>query len=206
MAVSVSIPKEITEYEEKIMFGLSLRKLACFSAAVVLGIGTYFLCTKVFNLSMDAASYIVIFEAMPLMAFGFIKKDGMPFEKYFALLVRHKIGNNKLSYGSELVIDSIHDPAAVMEERKSKNAWIFEKKQGTDGAACQLTRKQRKADLKKREAACFEVTKESRKRKRTAALREIKAARQEYRAAKCGEKKAAKKAGRTENDGTATAV
>lgn len=38
MAISVPIPKEITEYEEKIMFGLSLRKLVCFSSAVVLGV------------------------------------------------------------------------------------------------------------------------------------------------------------------------
>lgn len=204
MAVSVSIPKEITEYEEKIMFGLSLRKLVCFSAAVILGIGSYFLCTKFLGLSMDAASYIIIFEAMPLMAFGFIKKDGMPFEKYFALLIRHKIGTNKLPYGSELVIDSIHDPAT--EERKSQNAWIFEKKHGTAGAAGKRTAKQRKADLKEREAKCFTVTKKSRKRKRKEALREIKAARQEYRTAKCREKKAAKKAGRTENNSTTAAL
>lgn len=64
MAISVPIPKEITEYEEKIMFGLSLRKLVCFSSAVVLGVGTYFLCTKVLGLTMDTASYIIIAEAM----------------------------------------------------------------------------------------------------------------------------------------------
>lgn len=52
MAISVPIPKEITEYEEKIMFGLSLRKLVCFSSAVVLGVGTYFLCTKVLGLTI----------------------------------------------------------------------------------------------------------------------------------------------------------
>ena len=201
MAVSVSIPKEITEYEEKIMFGLSLRKLVCFTSAVVLGIGSYFLCTKVLGLTMDTASYIIIAEAMPLMAFGFIKKDGMPFEKYFALILRHKIGQNKLSYGSELVIDYFPDP--VNTERKSKYAWIFEKNSGTAGTEDNRTRKQRKADLKEREAVIFEVTKESRKRKRKEALAEIKGAKQEYRAAKRRAKKAAKEARRTQKHGAA---
>lgn len=141
MAISVPIPKEITEYEEKIMFGLSLRKLVCFSSAVVLGVGTYFLCTKVLGLTMDTASYIIIAEAMPLMAFGFIKKDGMTFEKYAALLIRHKTGMNKLSYENELVIDALPDLADETAERKSKYAWIFEKETGSAGTGKQLTRK-----------------------------------------------------------------
>ena len=91
MAISVPIPKEITEYEEKIMFGLSLRKLVCFSSAVVLGVGTYFLCTKVLGLTMDTASYIIIAEALPLMALGFIKKDGMTLVcwRFFSLGLAH---------------------------------------------------------------------------------------------------------------------
>lgn len=115
------------------MFGLSLRKLVCFSSAVVLGVGTYFLCTKVLGLTMDTASYIIIAEALPLMAFGFIKKDGMTFEKYAALLIRHKTGMNKLSYENELVIDALPDLADETAERKSKYAWIFEKKPAVPG-------------------------------------------------------------------------
>jgi hypothetical protein len=198
MAISVPIPKEITEYEEKIMFGLSLRKLVCFSSAVVLGVGTYFLCTKVLGLTMDTASYIIIAEAMPLMAFGFIKKDGMTFEKYAALLIRHKIGMNKLSYENELVIDALPDLADETAERKSKYAWIFEKETGSAGTGKQLTRKERKEAWQIREAVVFAVTEKGRKRKRKEALREIKAARQEYRTIKRRAEKAAKESRRAE--------
>jgi hypothetical protein len=204
MAISVPIPKEITEYEEKIMFGLSLRKLICFSSAVVLGIGTYFLCTKVFGLTMDTASYIIIVEALPLMALGFIKKDGMPFEQYFALLIRHKTGRNQLSYETELLVDDMPDPVTEPIERKSKYAWIFEKETGAAGTNHKLTRKERKARAAIRECAIFEITKKSRKRKGKETRRTIKAAKQEYRAAKRRAKKAAKKSGSSQKHGAAS--
>lgn len=204
MAISVPIPKEITEYEEKIMFGLSIRKLVCFSLAVVLGIGTYFLCTKVFGLTMDTTSYIIIIEALPLMALGFIKKDGMPFEQYFALLIRHKTGRNQLSYEIELLIDDLPDPENETIERKSKYAWIFEKETGAAGSKYKLSRKERKAQSAIRECKIFEITKKSRKRKSKATRRTIKAAQQEYRAAKRRAKKAAKKGRSSEKHGAAS--
>ena len=179
MAVSVPILKEITEYEEKIMFGLSGRKLICFGLAIVLSIGTYFLSTKVFGISMDNTGYIIIVEVIPLLALGFIKKDGMPFEKYAALVIRHKTGARKLAYENKILMD------AIGEERNSKYDWIFEKNTG-DG-------KKQKGTTG--EANLFKVTKKDRKRKRKAACREIKRARQEYRTAKRQAKKETKEAG-----------
>ena len=137
-------------------------------------------------------------EALPLMAFGFIKKDGMTFEKYAALLIRHKTGMNKLSYENELVIDALPDLADETAERKSKYAWIFEKETGSAGTGKQLTRKERKEARQIREAVVFAVTEKGRKRKRKEALREIKAARQEYRTIKRRAEKAAKESRRAE--------
>lgn len=198
MAISVSIPKEITEYEEKIMFGLSLRKLICFVSAVILGIGTYFLCTKVLGFTMDTASYIIIVEALPLMAVGFIKKDGMTFEKYAALMIRHKTGRNKLFYESELVIDSLPDPIDEAAERKSKYAWIFEKENDVAGTRKKLSRKEQRKKAAVREAIIFTVTEKSRQGKRKAARCKIKAARQECRTAKRRAKKKTKESSRAE--------
>lgn len=39
MAIEVDIPMEIENYKEKIIFGMSLRQLVCFSSAVVAGVG-----------------------------------------------------------------------------------------------------------------------------------------------------------------------
>lgn len=176
MAVSVPILKEITEYEEKIMFGLSGRKLICLGLAVVLSIGTYFLLTGVFGMSMNNASYIIMIEVIPLLALGFVKKDGMPFEKYAALFIRHKTGKRKLAYENEILIDKTE------EGRDLKNGWIF-KNTGD--------RKEKKGT--KREAVLFEVTEKNRTRKRKEACREIKRARQECREAERQAKKEAKK-------------
>jgi len=176
MAISVPIPKEIREYEEKIMFGLSIRKLICFSTAVVFSVGTYFLCTKLFGLTMDMTSYIIIIEAMPLMALGFIKKNGMPFEKYIALYVRHKIGMNKLSYKTDLIINMFSDTIDnTTTEGGSKYVRNFKKENNTANTSTAGVR----------ECEIFKITKESHKRKNKAALRQIETARQEYRAAVC---------------------
>ena len=58
------------------MFGLSLRKLVCRDSCLT-GNRHILYMHKAFELSMDLASYIIIIEALPLMAIGFVKKDGM---------------------------------------------------------------------------------------------------------------------------------
>lgn len=186
MSINVSIPKEITEYEEKIIFGLSLRKLICTVSAVVLCVGSYFLLTRIAGLSMDVTGYIVILEAIPLMAVGFIKKDGMPADKYAALILRHRLGRNKLSYTTELCVDMLIRQDQATEERKLKK----------DGKS----EKGREAKPP-REAQQFACTKKGRKAKRKTARSEIKRAGKEYRAAKRAAKKEDKKRRRAEKRG-----
>ena len=41
MAIEVKVPKEITEYQEKILFGLSIRQLLASTLAVVMTLGIY---------------------------------------------------------------------------------------------------------------------------------------------------------------------
>jgi len=204
MAIEVSIPKEITEYKEKIIFGLSIRQLVCFIIAILTSIGTYFLCTLVFNMTLDATSYVIIFEAMPLMAIGFIKKDGMDFEKYIALLIRHKTGINKLKYQTESIIDDIPETGenGEIKERKSKYAWIFEKDE-TGAAAGSRSKKQGKQESAIRECQVFTTTKKGKQIKSKAARRSIKAARQEYKRAKRRIQKEAKKRSSTKINSTA---
>lgn len=178
MAVSVWIPKEITEYEEKIMFGMSLRKIICFSIAILLGIATYLIVTFLFKISMDIASYIIIIEAVPFMAIGFIKIDGMNFEKYFLLYIRHKIGTNKLYYKPQLIINSEKN----LEQGDEENDRIFKKYIFKRKYA--FRRKTRDEIFKETESTLYKDTKKGRKRKRKKALEEIKRAKQEFRSAK----------------------
>ena len=84
--IEIKIPKEITDYKEKFLFGLTVRQLV--SAVVALAI-----CVPLFifgkdYLGEDMVGWIIILVAIPVFAFGFFRYDGMPFEKFLAILYR----------------------------------------------------------------------------------------------------------------------
>lgn len=189
--IEVRIPKEITEYKEKVMFGLSIRQLIIFTITILLSIGTYLLLTNKLGMTMDSASYVIIFMSIPLLAVGFIKINGFPFEKYFMLVVRHKTGKQKRPYGTSLLIDEVKKTEVNSTKGGNKYAWIFEKEQPKTEKI--ISRKERKTDRKISEAGettLFSPTKKARKRKSKAALKQIKRARQECRKAKYRKEKA----------------
>ena len=188
MAIEVRIPKEITDYQEKLMFGMSIRQLLCFSLAITVSVGSYFLLTKLLGISSEIVSYVIIFESLPLMALGFIKKNGFTFEKYAALFIRHRIGMQVRPYRTELNADCGGD------ERKGKYAWIFEKGQ-TGGNGKPVSGKQRKEDAAIREYEGVTATKAGSDKKRKAALKKIAAAGKEQRAAERRAKEAVEAAG-----------
>ncbi|NLD49102.1 MAG: PrgI family protein [Clostridiaceae bacterium] len=175
MSIEVRIPKEITEYKEKILFGLSLRQLICFAVAIISGVATYYFGSML--LGRDMASYLVIVEVIPVFAIGFIRKNGFPFEKYAALMFRHRFGTHKRHYKTKLEIDSNGKEKQVKGDKKN-------------GA---IQKANTKADKNKRECQVFEVGEKSRKRKSKETYREIKAAKQDHKRAKQEAFKAAEK-------------
>ena len=77
--MDVKINKEIRNYTESIVLGLTLRQcffsvLACFVAVVV-----YFLFIDV--LGLEVTSWLCIVVAIPFAALGFVSYQGMNFEK-----------------------------------------------------------------------------------------------------------------------------
>lgn len=181
MSIEVRVPKEITEYTEKIIFGLSIRQLFCFVLAITLGITTY-LFTRLY-LGTRIAGYLVMIIVLPLFAVGFLRKNGFPFEKYAALLLRHKFGTHKRTYRTELLIDRM--PKA--SEKEVKKNHVFQQGQKETGSK------------NKRECEVFESTEKSRKRKCKETKRKIKTALEEYRQAKRATKKAIKEAKKPNN-------
>ena len=77
--MEVKINKEIREYTESVFMGLSMRQsifsvLACGSA-----VGVYFLAKP--YLGTEIVSWLCIFAAIPFVGFGFVKYNGMFFER-----------------------------------------------------------------------------------------------------------------------------
>ena len=115
MSIEVRIPKEIKDYKEKIIFGLSFRQLISVAIGGVVCLGTYFIFKKL--LGSNIASDIIIIEAIPIFAFRFIKIKGLNFEKYVKLLIKHKFSTKKRIYETKVKNETIKK----IDNREVKN-------------------------------------------------------------------------------------
>lgn len=104
LMIEVDVPKEITEYKEKIIGGMSLRQLICFLIALILGGGSYALSYLIFELNSDISTYIVALVAIPPLAIGFVSPHGYPLERYVQLVLRRHTGNRKRPYRREIIV------------------------------------------------------------------------------------------------------
>jgi hypothetical protein len=107
MQLEVKIPKEINEYQEKIIFGMSIRQLICVSIAIVLCTATYFLAEPF--IGGDLAGYLVLAESMPIMGVGFVNVNGFSFEKYVMIVIRYYSSNRIRRYKTELLTNVVDD-------------------------------------------------------------------------------------------------
>src|SRR5450756_2720859 len=183
MAIEVRIPKEITEYREKILFGLSIRQLLSFAVALTVGVTTYLIVAKFWG--DDVAGYLVIFEVMPIFAVGFIRKNGFTFEAYVGQMLRHTFGVSRRRYQTSLLIDELKTGIGPMKKSRRH----------TDVG----TRKEPVARKGGRECDDAEITAQSRKRARKAAIREITTARKDCLAAQRAAKTTERKSGSPPN-------
>ena len=105
--IKADIPQDVTEYKEQFFFGLTIRQFVCGIAMIALAVLT-FLIGKNF-IPTDILMYIVIIEVAPLAAVGFMKYNGMPFEKFASTVFGFYAGKQRrgMTYFPEEV--QIHD-------------------------------------------------------------------------------------------------
>lgn len=84
--IEIKIPKEIRDYKEVIFAGLNLRQIISLSVAFAINVPLYIF-TKPY-IGDEIASWLVMIIGVPVFLVGFIKFDGMPFEKYFLIMLR----------------------------------------------------------------------------------------------------------------------
>lgn len=83
------IPKDIREYKEKIVFGLSLRKLGSVFIALVICLPLYFFGSDIFG--EELTSWLVIILAVLIALIGFAEKNGMTYDKYLMAVIKSNI-------------------------------------------------------------------------------------------------------------------
>ncbi|MEF3322421.1 PrgI family protein [Gulosibacter sp. GYB002] len=99
MALEVKVYKEITDYQAKVMMGMSWRQLACAICALVLG-GGVFAIFYVLNMK-DLGQWLAALIAVPFGAFGWVRPRGLPFEKYAGYVLAHQWNSKRRIYAQE---------------------------------------------------------------------------------------------------------
>lgn len=87
--IAVRIPEEIRKYKEKIMFGLNARQLVTTLIALLVCVPLYFFGRG--YLTDDILSWIIILIAVPLLAIGFFRFNGMPMERFVMAILKYAL-------------------------------------------------------------------------------------------------------------------
>lgn len=89
MHIEIKIPKEISEYQESVFFGLSLRQFVCSLLAMATAVGLYILLDH--TVGAEIAGWASILGAAPFAACGFIRYHGMTAEQALCAILRSEI-------------------------------------------------------------------------------------------------------------------
>lgn len=77
--MEIKVHKEVRNYHESIVLGLSMRQLLCAIGAVVVAVAVYFLLRE--PLGKETVSWLCIVAAAPLAVAGFFTYHGLTLEK-----------------------------------------------------------------------------------------------------------------------------
>lgn len=116
----VKVPKEIKEYEEKVWIGLTLRNIVWGGLAITLGLLTYF--PFRYLLGQEIASYLIMIIVVPCFACGFLKIQGMPFDKYLKIMIQY------YSHKQILVYENFAGWIHTFERKENENVSKKERK------------------------------------------------------------------------------
>ena len=120
--IKADIPQDIREYKEQFFFGLNLRQLICAVLMILLAVGTFLIGHKFIR--TDILMYIIVIESAPLAAVGFLKYNGMGFEKIAVKVLDFYFSNQrrKLIYQPEEAVlhGKVKELAYSIEENNRK--------------------------------------------------------------------------------------
>lgn len=84
----VTIPKDLSRIQSKVLFGLTKRQVICFGAAALVGVPLFFLAKA--SLGTTAAALCMILVMLPFFLFAMYEKNGQPLEVFLGHLIQNK--------------------------------------------------------------------------------------------------------------------
>ena len=84
----VTIPKDLSRIQSKVLFGLTKRQVICFGAAALVGVPLFFLAKA--SLGTTTAARCMILVMLPFFLFAMYEKNGQPLEVFLGHLIQNK--------------------------------------------------------------------------------------------------------------------
>lgn len=120
--IKADIPQDVTEYKEQFFLGMTGRQIVCVALMIILAVGTFLIGSSF--VTTDVLIYLIVFEVAPLAAIGFLKYNGMGFEKLIVQVIYFYVGNQrrKISYLTEEteIHDKVREIALSADEAEVK--------------------------------------------------------------------------------------
>lgn len=124
--IEIPMTDDIRKYQPKILGPFTLRQLVCAILSGVVAIPVFAL-TK--NMTIDNRILVVAFSALPVLACGWIKMDGLPLEKLlFRLIYFYMLAPKKRKYKTVNTYKSVYQkPHKVDQTKKVKIVYSSKK-------------------------------------------------------------------------------
>ena len=84
----VTIPKDLSRIQSKVLFGLTKRQVICFGAAALVGVPLFFLVKA--GLGTTTAALCMILVMLPFFLFAMYQRNGQPLEVFLGHLIQNK--------------------------------------------------------------------------------------------------------------------
>lgn len=115
--MEIEINKEIRDYSESLVFGLSMRQTIFSFIACAVAVVVYILCKPVMN--SELASWICILATLPFVFFGFFKYNGMTAEKFIkTVITNHLLTPHKLVFKADIINNNLREVKNADKEKR----------------------------------------------------------------------------------------
>ena len=132
MDLEIKVNKEILDYNESIILGLSFRQLLCSLAAVSIAVAVYMLLHE--TLGRELVSWVCLIAAAPFAVAGFYKYQGMTIEKFLAAVIKTQINSGIRVYVSRnLFLEAIEHQQRGSSNKNKKTKFLRRKNRNPAG-------------------------------------------------------------------------
>ena len=124
----VTIPKDLSRIQSKVLFGLTKRQVICFGAAAIIGVPLFFLTKGA--LGTTTAALCMILVMLPFFLFAMYEKNGQPLEVILGQIIQtvfirpkeRPYQTNNFYAAVERQIQTEKEVKAIVQKAKARTA------------------------------------------------------------------------------------